>query len=96
MYYEDDDFTDAWVRAETVILHHGNAKNACFRSRATWRAFEGTHMPTSNTIFGVIWRTCGHARIDPGDDLIDLCVRQKGPLQWHLPKTTDAPHQGPY
>jgi 3-oxoadipate enol-lactonase len=28
MYYEDDDFTDPWSTAETVILHHGNAKNA--------------------------------------------------------------------
>jgi pimeloyl-ACP methyl ester carboxylesterase len=28
MYYEDDDFTDPWSKAETVILHHGNAKNA--------------------------------------------------------------------
>ena len=28
MYYEDDDFTDPWTSAETVILHHGNAKNA--------------------------------------------------------------------
>jgi 3-oxoadipate enol-lactonase len=28
MYYDDDDFTDPWSAAETVILHHGNAKNA--------------------------------------------------------------------
>ena len=28
MYYEDDDFTDPWARPDTVILHHGNAKNA--------------------------------------------------------------------
>ena len=28
MYYEDDDFTDPWGEAETVILHHGNAKNS--------------------------------------------------------------------
>ena len=28
MYYEDDDFTDPWRRPETVVLHHGNAKNA--------------------------------------------------------------------
>lgn len=28
MYYEDDDFTDPWEEAETVILHHGNAKNS--------------------------------------------------------------------
>ena len=28
MYYDDDDFTDPWSTAETVILHHGNAKNA--------------------------------------------------------------------
>src|SRR5437016_14181272 len=28
MYYADDDFSAAWSRAETVILHHGNAKNA--------------------------------------------------------------------
>jgi 3-oxoadipate enol-lactonase len=28
MYYEDDDFTDPWCTAETVILHHGNAKNS--------------------------------------------------------------------
>lgn len=28
MYYEDDDFTDPWSRPDTVILHHGNAKNA--------------------------------------------------------------------
>jgi 3-oxoadipate enol-lactonase len=28
MYYEDDDFTDPWSTADTVILHHGNAKNA--------------------------------------------------------------------
>jgi pimeloyl-ACP methyl ester carboxylesterase len=28
MHYDDDNFTDPWSRAETVILHHGNAKNA--------------------------------------------------------------------
>ena len=28
MYYEDDDFTDPWLETETVILHHGNAKNS--------------------------------------------------------------------
>lgn len=28
MYYEDDDFTDPWRKSETVVLHHGNAKNA--------------------------------------------------------------------
>jgi 3-oxoadipate enol-lactonase len=28
MHYDDDDFTDPWSKAETVILHHGNAKNA--------------------------------------------------------------------
>lgn len=29
MYYEDDNFTDPWEEeAETVILHHGNAKNS--------------------------------------------------------------------
>lgn len=28
LYYEDDAFTDPWIDAETVILHHGNAKNA--------------------------------------------------------------------
>jgi 3-oxoadipate enol-lactonase len=28
MYYEDDSFTDPWSKSETVILHHGNAKNA--------------------------------------------------------------------
>src|SRR5437867_11863602 len=28
MHYDDDDYTDPWSRAETVILHHGNAKNA--------------------------------------------------------------------
>src|SRR6267142_2201890 len=28
MYYEDDAFTDPWSTPETVILHHGNAKNA--------------------------------------------------------------------
>ena len=27
MYYDDDDFTDPWSNAETVILQHGNAKN---------------------------------------------------------------------
>jgi len=27
MYYEDHDFTDPWRAAETVVLHHGNAKN---------------------------------------------------------------------
>ena len=27
MYYEDDDFTDPWRSADTVVLHHGNAKN---------------------------------------------------------------------
>ena len=27
MYYDDDDFTDPWAKAETVILQHGNAKN---------------------------------------------------------------------
>jgi pimeloyl-ACP methyl ester carboxylesterase len=28
MHYDDDDFTDPWSPAQTVILHHGNAKNA--------------------------------------------------------------------
>ena len=28
MYYEDDDFTDPWRQPETVVLHHGNAKNS--------------------------------------------------------------------
>jgi len=28
MYYDDDSFTDPWSSADTVILHHGNAKNA--------------------------------------------------------------------
>ena len=28
MYYEDDDFTDPWRKSDTVVLHHGNAKNA--------------------------------------------------------------------
>ena len=28
MYYADDDYTDPWRRPETVVLHHGNAKNA--------------------------------------------------------------------
>ena len=28
MYYEDDDFTAPWTTPETVILHHGNAKNS--------------------------------------------------------------------
>ena len=28
MYYEVDDFTDPWRPSETVVLHHGNAKNA--------------------------------------------------------------------
>lgn len=27
MYYDDDVFTDPWSTPETVILHHGNAKN---------------------------------------------------------------------
>src|SRR5213593_3277792 len=28
MHYDDEDFTDPWSPAETVILHHGNAKSA--------------------------------------------------------------------
>jgi pimeloyl-ACP methyl ester carboxylesterase len=28
MYYEDDAFTDPWAQPETVVLHHGNAKNS--------------------------------------------------------------------
>ena len=28
MYYEVDDFTDPWRTPETVVLHHGNAKNS--------------------------------------------------------------------
>jgi len=28
MHYDDDAFTDPWSAPETVILHHGNAKNA--------------------------------------------------------------------
>jgi pimeloyl-ACP methyl ester carboxylesterase len=28
MYYEDDDYTDPWRPSDTVVLHHGNAKNA--------------------------------------------------------------------
>ena len=27
MYYEDDDYTDPWSPRETIVLHHGNAKN---------------------------------------------------------------------
>ena len=27
MYYDDDDYTDPWRTPETVVLHHGNAKN---------------------------------------------------------------------
>ncbi|MBI2908237.1 MAG: alpha/beta hydrolase [Chloroflexi bacterium] len=27
MYYESDDFTDPWKSPETIVLHHGNAKN---------------------------------------------------------------------
>ena len=27
MYYEDDDYTDPWRPRETIVLHHGNAKN---------------------------------------------------------------------
>jgi 3-oxoadipate enol-lactonase len=34
MYYEDDDFTDPWRSPETVLLHHGNAKNS-----ALWYAW---------------------------------------------------------
>lgn len=28
MYYDIDDFTDPWKKPETVVLHHGNAKNS--------------------------------------------------------------------
>ena len=28
MYYEDDLFADPWRQPETVVLHHGNAKNS--------------------------------------------------------------------
>ena len=28
MYYEDDCYADPWRAPETVILHHGNAKNS--------------------------------------------------------------------
>jgi pimeloyl-ACP methyl ester carboxylesterase len=28
MYYEDDDYTDPWRTPETVVMHHGNAKNS--------------------------------------------------------------------
>jgi pimeloyl-ACP methyl ester carboxylesterase len=28
MYYEDDDYTDPWRTPETIVLHHGNGKNA--------------------------------------------------------------------
>ena len=28
MYYEEHDFTDPWLDAETVVLHHGNAKSS--------------------------------------------------------------------
>jgi pimeloyl-ACP methyl ester carboxylesterase len=28
MFYEDDDYTDPWRKPETVVLHHGNAKNS--------------------------------------------------------------------
>ena len=27
MYYEVDDFTDPWTQPETIVLHHGMAKN---------------------------------------------------------------------
>ncbi len=27
MYYEDDDFADPWSERETIVLHHGMAKN---------------------------------------------------------------------
>ena len=28
MYYEDDDFSDPWREAETVIMHHGQGRTA--------------------------------------------------------------------
>jgi len=28
MYYDDDNFTDPWRTPETVVMHHGNAKNS--------------------------------------------------------------------
>ena len=28
MYYDDDDYTDPWRPSETIVLHHGNGKNA--------------------------------------------------------------------
>ena len=28
MYYEDDCYADPWRTPETVVLHHGNAKNS--------------------------------------------------------------------
>ena len=28
MYYEDDNYTDPWRSPETIVLHHGNAKNS--------------------------------------------------------------------
>ena len=34
MYFEDDDYTDPWRTPETVLLHHGNAKNS-----ALWYAW---------------------------------------------------------
>ena len=27
IYYEDHDFTDPWLTAEAIVMHHGNAKN---------------------------------------------------------------------
>ena len=30
MFYEDQDFSDPWEESETVLMHHGNAKNSQF------------------------------------------------------------------
>src|SRR6267142_3121880 len=51
---------------------------------------------SSMACLGLIRRTFRHAGIDPGHDLIDLSTGQKGPLQRHFPKATDATGQGPY
>jgi hypothetical protein len=51
----------------------------------------GDQSASSTACFGLIRRAFGHAGVDPGHNLVDLCTRQKRPLQRHLPKAADTP-----
>ena len=78
MYYEDDAFTDPWRRPETVVLHHGNAKNARLwpaagpavpRGAAGGARFRAFHRPPEATTGRLRHLTRGGVGIYPAANL---------------------------